>query len=380
MASFATLPSQATLPVKKFRAHVDEDKLQHFKKLLELSPIAPPVYENTHVGRKYGISRDWLENAKKVWLNDFDWRKQEDRINSFPNFTAPVKDGKGNTIDIQFLALFSERPDAVPIAFFHGWPASLCEFLDILDILGTKYSPADLPYHVIVPSLPGYAYSANIPTDADYGIDTAAVALNNLMVGLGFGDGYLVQGGDLGSFISRFLAMGFDACKGMHVNMMGIPAEALEGPTSEQEKIALARGAEFVDTSMAFVLEQGSRPATVGFVLSSSPLALLSWIGEKYLEWTDEDPPLEKILEVVTLYWMTDTMSRCFYHNRAVSQYPIPICSASLTKQLMSNANDDPKIARISVVRLICPHPSCQATTDTATGHRHGRAEEDALR
>jgi hypothetical protein len=61
---------------------------------------------------------------------------------------------------------------------------------------------------------------------------------------------------------------------------------------------------------------------------------LLSWIGEKYLEWTDEDPPLEKILEVVTLYWMTDTMSRCFYHNRA----------------LMSNANDDPKIARISVV------------------------------
>ncbi|KAL7620210.1 hypothetical protein AAE478_009203 [Parahypoxylon ruwenzoriense] len=307
MADYAKVPAGATLDIKPFKAHVQEEKLQHFKKLLELSPIAPAVFENTSAGRRYGMTRNWLENAKHVWLNEFDWRKHEDRINSFPNFKASVQDTESNAIEIQFLALFSERADAVPIAFFHGWPGSICEFLDLLDILKKRYSPKDLPYHVIVPSLPGYAYSSGPPVETDYGIDIAAGALNNLMVGLGFGSGYLVQGGDLGSFMSRLLAMNYDACKGMHVNMMAMPPleNPDELPTDELEKKALQKATEFIDTG----------------------------IGEKILEWTDEDPPLEKILESVTLYWMTDTIPRCFYHNRG-----------------MANADEKPKIARMSVV------------------------------
>ncbi|KAI9170826.1 putative epoxide hydrolase [Paramyrothecium foliicola] len=333
MTSFSSIPAGATLDVRSFEAHVDEQKLQHFKTLLELSPIAPPVFENTHAGRRYGITREWLKNAKEVWLNEFDWRKQEARINSFPNFKATVADSHGNNIEIQFLALFSKKTDAIPIAFFHGWPSSMIEFLDILDILRGKYTPETLPYHIIVPSLPGYAYSSSLPLERDYGIDMAAEALNNLLLGLGFESGYLAQGGDLGSFVSRFLAVTYDACKGMHVNMMGIPfSDGPVTPSDEQEKNALAKATEFMDTRYAFALEQGTRPATMGHVLSSSPLALLSWIGEKYLEWTDEDPPLEKILELVTLYWMTDTTPRCFYHNRA-----------------LSNGDDYPKLARISV-------------------------------
>ncbi|KAK5053096.1 hypothetical protein LTR84_002070 [Exophiala bonariae] len=334
MADYAKLPQGTSLDIKPFKAYVEEEKLQLFKKLLELSPIAPAVFENTNAGRRYGMNREWLENAKNTWLNDFDWRKNEDRINSFPNFKASVKDGGGNTIEVQFLALFSERADAIPIAFFHGWPGSICEFLDVLDILKERYSPKDLPYHIIVPSLPGYAYSSGPPIDMDYGIDAAAGALNNLMVGLGFGSGYLVQGGDLGSFMSRMLAMGYDACKGMHVNMMLIPPlDETDGPPTDAERNALQKAAEFIDTSYAFALEQGTRPATIGLALSASPLALLSWIGEKMLEWTDEDPPLEKILEGVTLYWMTDTIPRCLYHSRG-----------------LASAGDDPKIARISVI------------------------------
>lgn len=279
MADYAKLPTGAVLDIKPFTAHVDEEKLQHFKKLLELSPIAPAVFENTNAGRRYGMKRDWLENAKRVWLNDFDWRKHEDRINSFPNFKASVKDAEGNAIEIQFLALFSEKVDAIPIAFFHGWPGSICEFLDILDILKQRYSPKDLPYHVIVPSLPGYAYSSGPPVDMDYGIDIAAGAMNNLMVGLGFGSGYLAHGGDLGSFVSKLLAMSYDACKGMHVNMMTIPqrGDSDEPITDELEKKALEKAAEFIDTGYAFALEQGTRTATIGLALSASPLALLSW-------------------------------------------------------------------------------------------------------
>lgn len=278
MADYAQLPQGASPDIKPFKAHVEEEKLQLFKRLLELSPIAPAVFENTNAGRRYGMKREWLENAKKTWLNDFDWRKQEDRINSFPNFKAPVKDAAGNTIEIQFLALFSERADAIPLAFFHGWPGSICEFLDILDILKQRYSPKDLPYHVVVPSLPGYGYSSGPPLDKDYGIDVAAGALNNLMVGLGFGSGYLVQGGDLGSFMSRMLVMSSDACKGMHVNMMLMPPlDETDPPPTDVERNALQKATEFIDTSYAFALEQGTRPATIGLALSASPLALLSW-------------------------------------------------------------------------------------------------------
>jgi len=275
MADYSKIPAAATLDVKPFKAHVSEEKLQHFKKLLELSPIAPPVFENTHAGRKFGIDRDWLVNAKQVWLNEFDWRKHEDRINSFPNFKAAVKDNNGDTIEIQFLALFSEKIDAVPIAFFHGWPGSICEFLDILDLLKAKYSPKDLPYHVIVPSLPGYGYSSGPPVDKDYGVVEAAGAMNNLMIGLGFGSGYLAQGGDLGSFVSRVLAMQYDACKGMHVNQMGMPPDV--PPKDELEKQAVQKADQFMDTESGFLLQQGTKTATMGFVLSSSPLALLSW-------------------------------------------------------------------------------------------------------
>ena len=205
--------------------------------------------------------------------------------------------------------------------------------MDILDILKNKYSAKDLPYHVIVASLPGYAYSSGPPLEKDYGVDIAAGALHNLMIGLGFGSGYLAHGGDLGSFMSRILATKYEACKGMHVNMMLPPSNVTELPAGEEEQNTLKRMANFGDTDNAFLLEQGTKTATIGHVLSASPLALLSWLGEKFLAWTDDDPPLERILEEVTLYWMTDTIPRCLYHNRGAG-----------------DPTEEPKIARLSVM------------------------------
>ncbi|EGX91065.1 epoxide hydrolase [Cordyceps militaris CM01] len=333
MSDYSKLPAAATLAVRPFTARAPEEKVQHFQQLLALSPIGPAVFENTHNGRAYGITRDWLQDAKEAWLRNFDWRRCEARINSFPNFQATVEDTDGNTLDVHFMGLFSERADAIPIAFLHGWPSSCISFMDILDLLREKYTARDLPYHVIVPSLPGYAYSSGPPMDKEFGLVQAAGVVDSLMIGLGFKDGYLVQGGDLGSFLSRILALTSDSCKGMHVNMMTIPGG--QEPGDDLEKAALEKAKEAVDTGMAFALEQGTRPATIGLALSASPLALLSWIGEKMLAWTDQDPPLEKILETATLYWMTDTISRSFWHNRA-----------------MAGDGEEPKMARLSV--LIC--------------------------
>jgi len=324
MADYSKPPSSVKLNLKPFKAHVDEQKLQDFKTLIKLSPIAPANYENSDksVDRRYGVSRDWIANAKDHWLNSFDWRKHEDRINSYPNFTADVKDDEGHDLNIHFVALFSQKPDAIPLALYHGWPGSFLEFLQILDLLKKKYSPQDLPYHVIVPSIPGYAYSSDPPKNFDFGLNNASEALNNLMIGLGFGgSGYIAQGGDLGSMISRYQAGNCDACKGMHLNFSPIPrpSNADELPMEKIEQEALPRGLWFREVASAYSIEHGTRTATIGHCLSASPVALLSWIGEKFLEWTDADPPLDEILESITLYWMTDTFPRCIYPYRGLS-------------------------------------------------------------
>lgn len=290
MADYSKPPSSVKVSLKPFKAHVDEQKIQDFKTLLKLSPIAPPNYENSDksVDRRYGMPHSYLTNAKDHWLNTFNWRTHEDKINSYPNFTADVQDDAGNPLNIHFIALFSQKADAIPLALYHGWPGSFLEFFKILDLLKSKYSPQDLPYHIIVPSIPGYAYSSDPPKNFDFGLENAAEALNNLMVGLFPSSGYIAQGGDLGSMISRYQAANCEACKGMHLNFapMPRPQNADDLPMETIEKESIGRGMWFREIGSAYSLEHGTRTATIGFCLSASPLALLSWIGEKFLEWT----------------------------------------------------------------------------------------------
>lgn len=212
---YGRLPASSTLTIKPFQAHVDETKLQHMKDLLSLSPIGISTFENTSAGRHYGMNRDWLSNAKTHWLQKFDWRAHEAYINSFPNFTASLADQNGNPLDVHFVALFSQKRDAVPIALFHGWPGSFLEFLELLDIVRKKWRPEEMPYHFIVPSLPGFAYSSGPPVETDFGLENVCFVMDKLLVGLGFGSGYLVQGGDIGSAVCRILALNYEACKGM---------------------------------------------------------------------------------------------------------------------------------------------------------------------
>lgn len=112
------------------------------------------------------------------------------------------------------MALFSERKDAIPLILMHGWPGSFLEFIGILKLLTKFYSPSTLPYHVIVPSLPGYGFSSGPPLDEDFTLEHAARILDKTMTGLGL-DGYLAQGGDVGSFLARIMAVKYDSCKGI---------------------------------------------------------------------------------------------------------------------------------------------------------------------
>ncbi|KAJ4388752.1 hypothetical protein N0V93_006212 [Gnomoniopsis smithogilvyi] len=327
MASFQgfdIIPSGAKGTAEPFQLHVSDTELSDFKTLLKLSPIAPETWENktsTRDGGKYfGITRDWLINAKETWLEKFDWREQEAYLNSFPNFKIPIKDGNNEPLSIHFAALFSKKKDATPVIFQHGWPGSHMEFLPMLDLLRTKYTAETLPFHAIVPSLPGYTLSSGPPTGQDFTSVDAARVLNQMMIDLGFGAGYIAQGGDVGYYLSRQMSVLHDECKALHVNFLGAGADVdvndLEG-VDERELQQLEGIKQWRKVGMAYAMEHATRPSTIGLVLSSSPLALLAWIGEKHLEWSDADLiPLDKILSMVTLYWFTSSLPRCIWPYR----------------------------------------------------------------
>lgn len=119
-SAYSTLPAKAKLAPSRFTAHASDEQLADFHQLLKLSKIAPETYEGLQTDRRFGITTNWLTEAKAAWEN-FNWRACEAHINSFPNFTVPIKEG-GDEFDIHFVALFSKKEDAVPLLMLHGWP------------------------------------------------------------------------------------------------------------------------------------------------------------------------------------------------------------------------------------------------------------------
>ena len=300
---FDTFSSKASLKPKEFNAHVTDLQLEGFKLLLRVSPIGPKTFENQVTDVKdftsWGITREWLENAKEHWIEKYDWRKTEARINTYNNYTVEIEED-GFNYTIHFVALLSKKSDAVPLVLLHGWPGSFLEFLSVLDELKSKYDENSLPFHVIVPSLPGYGYSNGPPLDKNFTTEGIANVTDKLMIGLGYGDGYVTQGGDIGSFVSRVLGTTSSACKAVHcgcfifldllsiqlanrgfiVNLcIGVAPESEEEAKKlkDHEKKALQRMNNFGTLGNAYAREHGTRPATIGLVLSSSPIALLAW-------------------------------------------------------------------------------------------------------
>ncbi|EXJ57262.1 hypothetical protein A1O7_07609 [Cladophialophora yegresii CBS 114405] len=322
MSGYDTIPQGANIQVDKFTLSIPDQELQDFKDLLRLSKLAPKTYENLHANAKdgeFGVSHEWMSKAKDFWLNEYDWRAIEKQNNSFPNFVAHVKDDNGEVFKIHFVALFSKKQDAVPLLYMHGWPGSHLEHLDIFDLYRNKYSPEELPYHTIAVSLPGWTLSSGPPLDRDFDTEDIARIMNKLMIGLGFGSGYICQGGDIGSFTAKVIAGTYDECKDNFAISGEPPKDVDESKITEVEKKGMERMQAFYMTGNGYAREHGTRPATIGFVLAASPLAQLAWIGEKFQEWTDETPPLTKILDSITLYWFTESFPRCIYCYREFS-------------------------------------------------------------
>lgn len=294
---------------KPFTLNVSDQDLSEWRQLLQLSKLPPDTWEGRHDDRQFGVPRKWLAHAKDYWLNQYDWRTQEKRINSFDNFKMQIED-----VDVHFVAMFSEKKDAIPIIFMHGWPGSFIEFLPMCELIRKQYTAKDLPYHIVVPSLPGYTLSVQ-SAERSWDLEDTARIMNQLMLNLGF-EKYIAQGGDVGSFEARIMAQTSDACVGIHLNLFSSEEKPDISAVDGLEKQAVEHAAKFLPTAFGYAIEHGTRPSTIGSVLSSNPLAILAWIGEKFLEWTDEDPSLDDILTNVSLYWFTSCFPRSIYPYR----------------------------------------------------------------
>jgi microsomal epoxide hydrolase len=318
--SFDTLPAGAADSFKPWKVEIPQQDLEKMFTLLKAAPIATACYENASPSseqRNLGIQQDWVTKAVDYWINEFDWRKQERYINTFPHFKALVDDKLGK-FEVHFVSLFSKKTDATPVLLLHGWPGSILEFLPLFDIIRSRYTPETLPYHLIAPSLPGYTFSPMPSNHKDFGLYDAARIFDRLASMLGF-DSYVVQGGDVGGRVARLLAAKYDNCKAIHLNtcpMQPPKPDELRSKVDEVEQVGLERAKTFTQNGIGYAIEQATRPATIGMVLQSSPLAVLCWIGEKFIDWTDETPSLDVILESVSLYWLTGCIPTCFWSYR----------------------------------------------------------------
>ncbi|KAL9621026.1 MAG: hypothetical protein Q9160_004544 [Pyrenula sp. 1 TL-2023] len=278
---FGMIPGKATRSFDSFKVAITEEQLGSLRTLLNTCPVAGRTYESTWEDGSLGISHQWLAHTVDHWRSSFDWRKHEAHMNTFPHYQTTITDDDDRQYRMHFVGMFSQRSDATPIFLLHGWPGSFLEFLPMLDVLRKKYTPKDLPYHLIVPSLPGYTFSSPPPLDRDFRVEDMARIIAKLAVSLGFGNGFVVQGGDVGSKVARVIAAKHEECK---VNFCIMPEPSRitlsrngNYPISTPELIGLARAHEFDRTGSAYALEHATRPNTIGFALASSPIALLSW-------------------------------------------------------------------------------------------------------
>jgi hypothetical protein len=221
-AGFGVVPLGIPGTPAPFSLHFPDADLNQLSSLVKTAVIGAPSFYNTHSladspDHAFGATRSWLADAAQEWVNTFDWRSHETYWNSFPQFTINVTaPSDAQIFNLHFAALFSRNPDATPILFSHGWPSSWIDFIPIMELLTTKYTPETLPYHIIAPSIPDYGLStrSNL-TETELDFRTAAEALNELMKALGF-DAYIAQGGDVGSGLTATLGAVYDECKAVH--------------------------------------------------------------------------------------------------------------------------------------------------------------------
>ncbi|MEH1129064.1 epoxide hydrolase family protein [Micromonospora sp. CPCC 206061] len=302
--------------ITPFRIDVPQDRLDDLHRRLDATrwPAALPGEDWST-----GVPTGWLRDLVDYWRTSYDWRAAEARLNAFPQFTTVI-DGQ----QIHFLHVRSPHPDAFPLVLTHGWPGSIAEFLDLIGPLTQPDDPAEA-FHLVIPSLPGFGFSGPT-TDAGWDTDRIARAWAELMHRLGY-ERYGAHGGDIGAAISPQLGrVAPDQVAGVHVN--GGPGPLPPLPLGDEDLVSLsdlerdriARIEAFMNEEFGYIAIQSTRPQTLAYGLTDSPVGQLAWLMDKFREWTHPRETLPEeiisrdwLLTNAMIYWLTGTAGTAAY-------------------------------------------------------------------
>ena len=304
-----------------YTVDVPEEALDDLRARLERTRL-PNQIEG--IGWEQGTERSFLVELLDHWRTAYDWRAQEARLNAFPHLTTEV-DGQR----LHLIHARSPHEGALPLLLTHGWPGSVVEFLDVLEPLTNPPDPADA-FHVVAPSLPGFAFSGET-TKTGWQPRRIAEAFVEIVGALGY-ERFGAQGGDWGSFVSGNVAdLAPDRVVGLHLNYVAVGKPADAAPLTEQEQ----REREALDarwrTGAGYQEQQGTKPQTLGYGLQDSPAGLAAWIIEKFETWSEGDLrsvySLDHLLTNVMVYWVTGTAAsscRIYWEMRQAGGKALP--------------------------------------------------------
>ncbi|HEX2036125.1 MAG TPA: epoxide hydrolase [Chloroflexota bacterium] len=302
--------------LRPFRAEIPQADLDDLRE--RLSNARWPD-ELPGVGWARGVPLGYMKGLAEYWREGYDWRAWEAKLNAFPQFTTEI-DGQR----IHFLHVRSPEPDALPLILWHSWPGSVVEFMRLLGPLSDPRAhggdPADA-FHLVVPSIPGFGFSVPV-REVGWTTGRVARAAVELMRRLGY-ERYGAHGGDVGAGIAGGMSP-LDPQRLVGVHVTSDPPTAVSFASfgggdpaatpglSEAERERVERMKQVSADGMGYLQIQTTRPQTLGYGLTDSPVGQLAWIAEKFQAWTDPAAELpedavdrDQLLTNVSLYWFT---------------------------------------------------------------------------
>lgn len=300
--------------MKEFEVCIPQSEIDDLKARLKKTRWPEEIERNSW---EIGTSLSYIKELISYWESDFDWRKTENKINSFPNYISEI-----DTIKVHYIHIKNDCKEAIPLLITHGWPGSFLEMLKIIPYLKDSF-------HLVIPSIVGFGFSdSKLESDVDY--DYVAEIWHKLMMKLGY-QKYGLQGGDIGAGISIRLAQRHPKnCIGLHLNYISDSYEPYLTEEIEQETKDYKTYLENWNTAEgAYASIQSTKPLSLAYGLNDSPAGLCAWIVEKFNAWGDHQGNIEnsfskdELLANVSLYWFTKTIYSSMRMYHAISLNPL---------------------------------------------------------
>jgi pimeloyl-ACP methyl ester carboxylesterase len=285
--------------VKPFKVEISQDVLDDLKTRIKMTrwTDAPD-----NAGWNYGTNLTYLKELADYWLHKYNWREQEKTLNQFPQFKTEIE-----SIEIHFLHVKANIPNAKPIILTHGWPDSYYRFFKLIPLL------TEQGFDVVVPSIPGFGFSDLKAVSSDKTAELFAHLMTDV---LGYST-FFAAGGDMGTVVTKPMARKFpEKVKAIHLTDVGYPNGSEDwstmSPAEQQFGQTIQR---WFFTEGAFNMIQATKPQTLGYALNDSPVGLASWIIEKFNSWGDTKGNIEnsftkdELLTNIMIYWVTQTIN-----------------------------------------------------------------------